>query len=84
MIQFNKNAFGLAPGTTAVPLGQIAPGATADGAVPVALSATQVAPGAAPNVLQARVWPSVEALMRNAAGKPCVCEACLSVYDFVP
>ncbi len=54
MIQFNKNAFGLAPGTTAVPLGQIAPGATTEAAVPVALSAAQVAPGAALNVLQAR------------------------------
>ena len=57
MIQFNKNAFGLAPGVTAVPLGQVAPGATSEATVPVALSPAQVAPGAAPNVLQARVRP---------------------------
>ena len=54
MIQFNKNAFGLAPGMAAVPLGTIAPGGTADATVPVALSAGQVAPGAAPNMLQVR------------------------------
>jgi len=54
MIQFNKNAFGLSPGATAVPLGTVAPSGSADASVPVALSAGQVAPGAAPNVLQAR------------------------------
>ena len=52
MIQFNKNAFGLAPGMTAVPLGTVVPGGNADATVPVALSAGQIAPGAAPNVLQ--------------------------------
>lgn len=54
MIQFNKNAFGLSPGATAVLLGTVVPGGSADASVPVALSAGQVAPGAAPNVLQAR------------------------------
>ena len=53
MIQFNKNALGLAPGATAVPLGTVPPGGSADASVPVPLSAAQVPPGAAPNVLQA-------------------------------
>lgn len=72
MIQFNKNAFGLAPGATAVPLGTIAPGGSADASVPVALSAGQVAPGAAPNALQARRL-AVQFALQAAAGALCLC-----------
>lgn len=52
MIQFNKNAFGLAPASQVIAAGPIAPGTSASVAVPVVQPESLAAAGTAPSVLQ--------------------------------
>ena len=52
MIQFNRNSFGLAPATQAVPLSSLPPGGSATVDVPLAQNAALLAPGAASALLQ--------------------------------
>ncbi|DBB17838.1 TPA: hypothetical protein ACH3X3_002858 [Trebouxia sp. C0006] len=55
MIQFNKNSFGLAPGTQNVPVPQLAPGATQTAVLPLVQNPTLVSPTAASAVLQVAI-----------------------------
>ena len=54
MIQFNKNSFGLAPGTQNVPVPQLEPGSTHTAVLPLVQNPTLVSPTAASSVLQVR------------------------------
>lgn len=54
MIQFNKNSFGLAPGTQNVPVPQLPPGASQTAVLPLVQNPTLVSPTAASAVLQVR------------------------------
>ncbi len=54
MIQFNKNSFGLAPGTQNVPVPQLAPGTSQTAVLPLVQNPTLVSPTAASAVLQVR------------------------------
>ncbi len=59
MIQFNKNSFGLAPGTQNVPVPQLAPGATQTAVLPLVQNPTLVSPTAASAVLQVKFLPHI-------------------------
>jgi AP-1 complex subunit beta-1 len=52
MIQFNKNTFGLAPGSQIIPIGAIPPNSTADAVVPIVQNAALVSPAPASLTLQ--------------------------------
>lgn len=54
MIQFNKNSFGLAPGTQNVPVPQLAPGSSQTAVLPLVQNPALVSPTAASAVLQVR------------------------------
>jgi len=54
MVQFNRNAMGLAPAAQAVAFGHIAPGATATAAIGTTPNQALLAPDAAPGTLQVR------------------------------
>lgn len=57
MIQFNKNSFGLAPGTQNVPVPQLAPGSTQTAVLPLVQNPALVSPTAASSLLQ--VLPAI-------------------------
>ena len=52
MIQFNKNSFGLAPGSQNVPVPQLGPGSTHSAVLPLVQSPALVSPTAASSLLQ--------------------------------
>ena len=59
MIQFNKNSFGLAPGTQNVPVPQLAPNASQTAVLPLVQNPTLVSPTAASAVLQVGYLPHI-------------------------
>ena len=52
MIQFNKNSFGLAPGSQNVPVPQLAPGSSQTAVLPLVQNPALVSPTAASALLQ--------------------------------
>lgn len=52
MIQFNKNSFGLAPGSQNVPVPQLGPGSSHSAVLPLVQSPALVSPTAASSLLQ--------------------------------